>query len=86
VSSIPPEDEFETRAIQVQHGTHAARLESAAGLKLCLTQLREEALSHGFTHTALHLRIAIMELDDTLVLAKAHTKNQQSKSQHGKKK
>jgi hypothetical protein len=71
VSSVIPDDELEGSAAGAGLVGAASRLESAAGLKLCLTQLREEAMSHGFMHTALHLRIAMMELDDMLVVAQS---------------
>lgn len=42
------------------------RLASARGLRACLAQLMDEALGHGFHLTALHIRVAMLELEEVL--------------------
>lgn len=42
------------------------RTTSARALKACLSQLMDEALNHDFRYCALHMRVAILELEDFL--------------------
>jgi hypothetical protein len=43
-----------------------SRIEQAQALKACLVQLAGEASENGFVFCTLHLRVAILELDDLL--------------------
>jgi hypothetical protein len=44
----------------------ATRQATAESIKACLAQLAQEALEHGFRLCALHLNVAILELDDII--------------------
>lgn len=48
-----------------------AQTESALGLRHALDMLKQEALDHGFRFCALHLQVAILELD-TVISAAPH--------------
>lgn len=43
-----------------------SRLDYARALKACLTQLGTEAMDHGLNFCALHLNVAVLELDDLI--------------------
>jgi hypothetical protein len=45
----------------------AEKLRVAKSLRQCLAQLMSEALSHDMHIPALHMRIAILELDDVIL-------------------
>lgn len=49
--------------------TSARRIAAAQGLRACLGQLMNEALEQGFRLSALHIRVAILELEDVLAQA-----------------
>ncbi len=45
------------------------RRASAQALRACLAQLMQEALDHDFRLSALHIRVAMLELEDVLAQA-----------------
>lgn len=47
-------------------GLEDSRVVSARAIRSCLTQLMQEALENDLRLCALHLRIAILELDDVI--------------------
>lgn len=44
----------------------SGRTEQAQALRACLVQLASEASEHNFHFCTLHLRVAILELDDLI--------------------
>jgi hypothetical protein len=48
-----------------------AKFTTALGLRNCLRQLAEEAQQAGYTICALHLRIAVEELEEALARGRA---------------
>lgn len=46
-----------------------SQIDYARGLRHCLNQLMDDTLNHDLKVVALHLRIAIVELDDVLMEA-----------------
>lgn len=52
---------------------------AAQGLRACLAQMLDEATNHGFKFCAVHLRVAILELDDE-ILSQERKKSRSSKS------
>jgi hypothetical protein len=51
----------------------------AKGLRTCLATLAQEAAGFGFHHCALHLRVAMLELDDEIALAEANPPSARAK-------
>lgn len=45
---------------------------SAQGLRACLAQMHDEATVHGFKFCAVHLKVAILELEEVILSQTRH--------------